>query len=76
MPRMWNIGHQPLVVGANAPAVEPGESFNFSDEQAAALNPAIWLDHNPYGPRIRRSEYRNRAAKTTDPAPTPEKQEE
>jgi thioesterase domain-containing protein len=45
MPRLFNVDHQAAVLGLND-AVQPGESRDFTDEEAAGLL-GLWSDEDP-----------------------------
>lgn len=52
MPRLFNIDHSPACV-ENGPAVLPGETYDFTDEQVAAGIAGLWSENDPRGPAPR-----------------------
>jgi hypothetical protein len=54
MPLLWNHDWQPLVVDQNLPAIQPGGSHNFSDEQVANGIGGLWSAEPP-GAREKRA---------------------
>ena len=74
MPLRWNADHQPLVVDNNRPAVMPGESHDFTDEQIAAGLGGLWIKKNPRaGAKKALARGRKAVKETTEPA-EPEKE--
>jgi hypothetical protein len=51
MKTLYNVDHLPVVVVNNAPAVKPGESYDFTDEQVEAGITGRWSETRPTGPR-------------------------
>ena len=49
MPRLYNVDHQPQLINpvSGERAVMPGESYDFTDEQAAAGIAGSWSDTDP-----------------------------
>lgn len=47
MPKLFNTGHMPVVLSWQEPAVMPGDSYDFTDEQAAAGIAGDWSEHDP-----------------------------
>ena len=47
MPELFNIGHSPVVLSWSEPAVMPGESHDFTDEQIAVGVAGDWSDTDP-----------------------------
>lgn len=47
MKTLYNVGHQPVVVDHGCPAVQPGESHKFTDEQIAAGIAGDWSPDDP-----------------------------
>jgi hypothetical protein len=43
MPKFTNGDHQPVVVNHDLPAVQPGESYDFTNEQVDAGLTGVWL---------------------------------
>ena len=79
MPRLYNVDHQPLVVHPAVSAIQPGESFDFSDEQIAAGIGGLWST-TPGGPdaaEVKKAATKGRQAvkQATEPA-QPEKEKE
>lgn len=53
MKTLYNVDHLPVVVVNNAPAIRPGESYDFTDEQVEAGITGRWSETDPRatGPR-------------------------
>ena len=74
--RRWNVDHQPAIVDHNIPAVMPGESYEFTEEQIEAGLTGMWSETDPRGGlKKERAFKRDRDAKadaehdvTTEPA--------
>lgn len=49
MPRFFNIDHSPVSI-ENGPAVMPGDTYDFTDEQVAAGIAGLWSENDPRGP--------------------------
>lgn len=47
MPTRWNVGPSPLVLDWNHPAVLPGDSHDFTDEQIDAGIAGDWSETDP-----------------------------
>ena len=47
MPRLFNVDSQPMVIDYSRRAVMPGESYDFTDEQAAAGIAGQWSETDP-----------------------------
>jgi hypothetical protein len=67
MPRLYSLDPFPVVPNIHAPAVLPGEPYDFTDEQVAAGIAGPWSEHDPRRPPPAS------ATEATDPAP-PEKE--
>ena len=44
---LWNVDHQPVVIDHDHPAVQPGESHDFTDEQLAGGLAGLWSETDP-----------------------------
>lgn len=74
---LWNLDHQPVVVSWQEPAIMPGESHEFTDEQVAAGLTGLWGDEDPRAGlkaerafKQRRDQKAKTAAKSADDADT------
>lgn len=47
MPTRWNVGPSPVVLNWTEPAVMPGDSYDFTDEQIAAGLAGEWSEADP-----------------------------
>lgn len=47
MPTRFNTDHQPQVLSWQEPAVMPGDSHEFTDEEIAAGLPSCWSETDP-----------------------------
>ena len=77
MPKLFNTGHSPVVLSWTEPAVLPGESYDFTDEQAAAGIAGDWSDVDPRAGLAAEKAFKKRrdAAPVTDtPAESGEKE--
>lgn len=77
MPTRWNTGHSPVVLDWQLPAVMPGESCEFTDDQIAAGLAGDWSDTDPRPGRDVEKTFKKRrdAATTTNDTPAePEKE--
>lgn len=75
MPRFFNIDHSPVSV-ENGPAVMPGDTYDFTDEQVAAGIAGRWSENDPRGGvRQEPAVEQVRDEQTTDPA-EPENKEQ
>jgi len=46
MPKLYNLDHQHAIYDADKPGIAPGESHDFTDEEAAALS-GSWSETDP-----------------------------
>jgi hypothetical protein len=76
MPTRWNVGPSPVVLDWNEPAIMPGASYDFTDEQAAAGIAGDWSDKDPRAGRDAEKAFKKRrdAAPATDTPAEPEKE--
>ena len=74
----WYMGYLPIVVQQNRPAIRYGESYDFPDEQAAALD-SNWSSEDPFATK-RSSNVKKHVAEqitpNTEPDIGPEKDKE
>lgn len=78
MPKFWNTHHMHVQpAGGDGPAVAPGESYEFTDEEAEHLGVG-WTDQDPRrGLQAEREWKAKRDAKvTTEPAESGKTEEE
>lgn len=47
--RLWNVDHQPAVIDHDKPAINPGDSHNFSPEQVEGGLGGLWSNEDPRG---------------------------
>lgn len=50
MKTLFNVDHLPVVLENDAPAIEPGASYDFTDEQVEAGIAGVWSEDDPRGP--------------------------
>lgn len=77
MPKLFNVDHQPAVLRWHEPAIMPGESHDFTDEEVAAGLGGQWSEEDPRAGLKDEREFKKRrdAVKTTDtPAESGEKE--
>jgi hypothetical protein len=73
VPLRWNIDHQPLVIHPQLPAIQPGQSYDFSDEQVANGIGGLFSEEPPFAKEERAIKKARKAIKRTEPA-EPEKE--
>jgi hypothetical protein len=73
MQKLFNVDHQTAVIDPiESIAVQPGESYDFTDEQVAAGLAGSWSDEDPRaGLKAERAFKKRRDAKTS---PSPDEQ--
>lgn len=47
MRKLYNVDHQTAVIDQDQPGVQPGESYNFTDEQIEAGLTGSWSETDP-----------------------------
>jgi hypothetical protein len=75
MPRLFNADHQAQMVDPDQPAVQPGESHEFTDEQVQAGLTGIWKEGPPrkgLPAQIAKERRAEEAAANTSPDPAVE----
>jgi hypothetical protein len=77
VPLRFNIDHSPACV-ENGPAVMPGETYDFTDEQVAAGIAGCWSENDPSrGTRQQQPVLEQaRDEQTTDPAEPEDKEQQ
>ena len=76
MPKLFNVGPHPAVIHWHEPAVMPGESYDFTDEQVASGLAGAWSENDPRaGLEAEKAFKKRRDAAPTDTTPAePEKE--
>lgn len=74
MPRLFNIDHSPVSV-ENGPAVMPGETYDFTDEQVAVGIAGLWSENDPRRGIRQKLAVKRATDNQTEPA-QPENQEQ
>lgn len=74
MPRLFNVGSEPVVISWSERAVMPGGSYVFTDEQVAAGVAGQWSEENPRTVKSRPKREAPAEAEQTEPPAEPEKE--
>jgi hypothetical protein len=76
MPKLYNVGPSPVVLDWSGPAIMPGDSYEFTDEQAAAGIAGDWSEKDPREGLEAEKAFKKRrdAVKSTTEPAEPEKE--
>jgi hypothetical protein len=77
---LWNVGPGPVVLDWSSPAIQPGDSHEFTDEQVDAGIAGDWSDKDPRSGLEAEKAFKQKrdaapaASPTTEPAQAGEKE--